>query len=426
MASFSAEIERASTLCSAGQLEGALHNLLALEKSARLGGDAGGTTELVTAMIRLCYEAKDWQKLNETITMLAKRRAQLTQAITALVQQASKYIDELPEEAMRLQLISTLRAVSEGKLFVEVERARLTKMLATMHEASGDVGEARKVMQDTQVETLGGMHKREKIEFILQQIRLCLESEDYVRAHIMAKKISVKAFKDVELEDLKIRYYQLIVRYHTHTQNAMEIFRAHQAMWDTQCIQSDEAAACRCLKLQVLHLVLAPYDKEQWSQMRLLFAQRKLEELPAYQGLLKLFITREIFHFAELRDNLAAQLTSEFSQEAHVQMLNTLHVRITQHNIQVVSGYYARIGMERLANLLGLGVEEMEMQLCDMVAKKQVYARIDRTAATISFSPPRTPNQLLNAWSYDIALLLNKLESTCHLIHKENMIHKIV
>eukprot|EP00966_Prymnesium_polylepis_P023971 551883-Prymnesium_polylepis.1 len=86
-----------------------------------------------------------------------------------MVQLASKYVEEITDEAAKLQLIETLRAVSEGKMFVEVERARLTKALATIQESKGEILEARKIMIDTVVETLGGMDKREKTEFILEQ-----------------------------------------------------------------------------------------------------------------------------------------------------------------------------------------------------------------------------------------------------------------
>ena len=55
-------------------------------------------------------------------------------------------------------------------MFVEVERARLSKQLASMHEAKGEISEARKIMQDTTVDTLGGMDRREKTEFILEQV----------------------------------------------------------------------------------------------------------------------------------------------------------------------------------------------------------------------------------------------------------------
>merc|ERR1719263_1148319 len=211
-----------------------------------------------------------------------------------------------------------------------------------IHESKGEIEEARKIMQDTQVETLGGMDKREKTEFILEQIRLCLAVGDHIRAYIVAKKIQVKVFKDVELEDLKIRYYELITRYQRHMKNWFEIFAAHQATFDAPSVQGDEAAAHRCLKLQVIYLVLSPYDKEQWDQM-----QR-----------LKLFITKEIFHFAELKAGLEAELAlfAELTDEERKLMLETMHTRVSQHNIQVVAGYYGRISMPRLAELTGLSM----------------------------------------------------------------------
>ena len=49
----------------------------------------------------------------------------------------------------------------------------------------------------------------------------------------------------------------------------------------------------------------------------------------------------------------------------------------------------------------------------------------DRPKGIITFSPQKTANEMLNDWSGNIGELLDKLEKTCHLIHKENMVHKI-
>lgn len=38
------------------------------------------------------------------------------------------------------------------------------------------------------------MAKTEKIYYILEQVRLCLDRKDFVRAQIMAKKVSPRAF----------------------------------------------------------------------------------------------------------------------------------------------------------------------------------------------------------------------------------------
>ena len=77
---------------------------------------------------------------------------------------------------------------------MEVERARLTRRLAQIQEEQGNISEAAKILQDQQVETFGSMEKREKVEFILEQMRLCLANHDYVRTQIISKKISVRFF----------------------------------------------------------------------------------------------------------------------------------------------------------------------------------------------------------------------------------------
>jgi len=40
------------------------------------------------------------------------------------------------------------------------------------------------------------MDRREKLEFLLEQMRLCLAKHDYIRTQIISKKINTKAFED--------------------------------------------------------------------------------------------------------------------------------------------------------------------------------------------------------------------------------------
>lgn len=40
------------------------------------------------------------------------------------------------------------------------------------------------------------MDRREKLEFLLEQMRLCLAKNDYIRTQIISKKINIKAFED--------------------------------------------------------------------------------------------------------------------------------------------------------------------------------------------------------------------------------------
>lgn len=44
------------------------------------------------------------------------------------------------------------------------------------------------------------MEKKEKVEFILEQMRLCIAVKDYIRTQIISKKINTKFFQEVGTE----------------------------------------------------------------------------------------------------------------------------------------------------------------------------------------------------------------------------------
>jgi len=99
------------------------------------------------------------------------------------------------------------------------------------------------------------------------------------------------------------------------------------------------------------------------------------------------------------------------------------HKRIVQHNIRVISTYYTRITTKRLSELLKLDEDRTEECLSEMVNNGQVFVKIDRCAGTMQFQKKQTPQQVLNDWGNDISSLLSLVDKTCHLIHKENMVH---
>lgn len=112
----------------------ALEMLMNLEKQTRTGADTHSTAKVLVCIVQICFEAKAWTILNEHIVMLTKKRSQLKQAVVKMVQECCKWIaeDKMPSKEIELELINTLRTVTEGKIYVEVERARLTHRLAKM------------------------------------------------------------------------------------------------------------------------------------------------------------------------------------------------------------------------------------------------------------------------------------------------------
>jgi len=59
-----------------------------------------------------------------------------------MVQEACTYVDQIDNMEEKLKLIDTLRTVTTGKIYVEIERARLTKKVAGIKEGQGHIEEA--------------------------------------------------------------------------------------------------------------------------------------------------------------------------------------------------------------------------------------------------------------------------------------------
>uniref|UniRef100_A0A8C5NAX7 PCI domain-containing protein n=1 Tax=Gouania willdenowi TaxID=441366 RepID=A0A8C5NAX7_GOUWI len=98
-----------------GKLQEAIESLLSLEKQTRTASDMVSTSRILVAVVQMCYEAKDWDSLNENIMLLTKRRSQLKQAVAKMVQECYKYVDAVTDLTIKLRLIDTLRTVTAGK-----------------------------------------------------------------------------------------------------------------------------------------------------------------------------------------------------------------------------------------------------------------------------------------------------------------------
>jgi 26S proteasome regulatory subunit N5 len=173
--------------------------------------DLRSTTRLVEAVTQICYNARDYTALNANISLLSKKHGQLKAAVQAMVELAMGWLDEIRERdgtERWLELIETLRAVSEGKvrlfesvhdptahacalqIFLETPRARVTLALALHHESLAqaaatsstkpsakqleELQTASDLLSDLQVETYSSMDRREKTKFILEQMRLLI------------------------------------------------------------------------------------------------------------------------------------------------------------------------------------------------------------------------------------------------------------
>jgi 26S proteasome regulatory subunit N5 len=135
------KLEQSKTLADGGSLKESLALLAALEKKCRVGNDTTSLIKVCNASVQYCKDAGDVESLIATLETLTTRRSQKSAAIRSMVHLATPWVlleDNVLVEtegfagASRDKLVEKLRDITDGKLFLEAERARLTRALATI------------------------------------------------------------------------------------------------------------------------------------------------------------------------------------------------------------------------------------------------------------------------------------------------------
>lgn len=153
-----------------------------------------------------------------------------------------------------------------------------------MQEDEGDVAVAADYLQEVHVETYGSLSKKEKVEYILEQLRLTLAKKDFVRAAIVSGKINRKHLS--EMNEYKIRFYSLLTILHRHEKDALELVKDYHAIYLTLTENEeavDEYKWKEALQATVIFLALSPYGNEQQDIMNRVNLDSNLEKLPLCQ-----------------------------------------------------------------------------------------------------------------------------------------------
>ena len=155
---------------------------------------------------------------------------------------------------------------------MEVERARVTRILSDMKKSQGDLNAAAEILCELQVETFGSMERREKTEFILEQVALCIEKGDWTQAGILSRKISTKYFtrkppktpedrekerkerdakgkrreddetsveKEDDVTDLKLRYYEQQITLAKQDDKYLDACKYYRQVLDTESVEKN-------------------------------------------------------------------------------------------------------------------------------------------------------------------------------------------
>jgi 26S proteasome regulatory subunit N5 len=367
--------------------------------------------------------------LREYLGALIKKRGQSKKAIADMVDLAMKRMTELDKNEL-FSLLEVLRENTEGKIFVEAQYARCTKLYCELLIERKDLNKASEIIQEVQIETYGSLDRKEKLDFILYQVWIMYAKSDYVRMYIISKKIDPPHLNDKGLEEQKIKYYQLMILYYLNEGMHLEIAQAYKTMYDCLKANNDIETKLKIKQLSfenfIWFLLISPYTNHKIDMLHNA-AKNEIKELeanPILNHYVSAFLLEEIYPIQLFEDVKSFEpFRKSESIQNPVKHFECLQKEFIQKDLKVVEKYYSRITIDRLAELCNVSTEIIEKEIADMVCNKRLRAKIDRIAKIVDFRRQMQPHDYLNDWNYDLKSMLSLVEETCHLINREHVIN---
>lgn len=410
----------------------ALEELIMLEKKFRIAGDAISIGRILVAIVQIHYEHTKFDELNEAVvTFGTKKHLQSEQAVGEMIRECCKISDEI-DEIQRVKLLETLKLVTAGKLYSELERVKICKELSSIRKSDGELTKAIAVLEDLKIDTITSLEKKERVRIILQMMELLVETHDYVKCMIVAKKIN-KQYLDSqpELEEQKLKFYKLMIII-DKSENYIETSRHYQAMLNTQTMENDAAQRREVLSHAIIFCILSSFDNEKCDMMERLIRHKFIDEIPSFKEFLKEFKTHELIYWYDLKSKFKEDLTQlqmfDVNTAEGLKFWKDLRTATIEHNIKVFAKYYERAYLSHISEHLDINVDETEKHLCNLIVNKSIKAKIDRPSGIVTFSKKTSTHvkpteshrgEMLDEWLDQIEVLMKKIEHTSHLISKE-------
>ncbi|GMF02671.1 unnamed protein product [[Candida] boidinii] len=404
-----------------------LEKLLSLEKQTRQSLDLPSSKRLMISIVDLLVSNKDWQLLNEQMLLLSKKHGQLKASVQTMIESIVSELDQIKEEETKIEVIETIRTITENKIYVEIERARVTKIYSDILLKNGDLDKATEILCELQVETYGSMELEEKIRFILDQMILCNRKGDYVFSKILSRKVLVRTLE--QFPDHKLQYYKLMTAIALNDDDYLNIVKYNLSILEIPKIKEDPIESLNTLKTISYFIVLSPFDNLQNDLINKITNEKLLDKLTLEKSLIKSFTLEELIKWDLFETNFSKTLfnTDFFNQsnEKGIKHWKDLQKRAIEHNLRIISKYYSTITLDRLTELLQLTQSEVETNITKLVNEGIIFAKINRPLRVVSFVAHKSENELLNDWSNNINELLDNIETIEHLINKEEMMYGV-
>ena len=343
--------------------------------------------------------------------------------------------------ASNVVVVEALKDICEKKIYLEVEYARCAMILVRHNEGNRDkLADAARIMENVQVETYGSMSKREKVEFILYQMKLQLLLGDLTKLYIVSRKVNPKVLDEPDMQILKISYFLFLFHIQetsadyesassslervleglTLVQNQEELDAVDRALTELFQPLLNKAALAESI---VLFKCLQNHTAEKIENIRALSDKYEVHLVRNDRAmrLIESFLSRELTTCRVEAYDAQSFLVLSPTYPRSTDFLLALHKQLVKKNLMIVALFFKRARLERIAALLETRFEEVEDNLCDLMLAKLVGGKIDRPARFVEFRGETTDEEVIDKWVKNINEIADMIDFVCERIEREEV-----
>jgi 26S proteasome regulatory subunit N5 len=421
--------------------EAALEKLFEAERESRQSNNLDLSIKTVTQIMQIILATRDPARIVHIAKNLTAKRGQMIKSTSQIVRDCMSFIDQIGDIATKINFVEALKTMCEKKIYLEVEYARCAMMLVKFKEGTeNDLQAAAKIMENVQVETYGSMTKKEKMEFILYQMRIQFLLKDRTKLYIVAKKVNTKTLDEEGFHLLKISYFLYFFHIHLKAKEfdgcASCLEKVHQGFGKLK-----DLSELKELDLVIQNNFSTFLDKNVLAESIIVFkclqehSLTKIDELDVLRGKFEAYLikNRKVLELADSFlskeittcdvDYYEARKQAIFSSNFpnHSELLMTLHKQLVKKNLIIISRYFRNSRMQKIAELLDTNYDIAEENLCELILVKIVRGKIDRPSKMIEFLKESTDVEVVDNWVKNINEIVDIIDFACERIEREEI-----
>ena len=427
-----------------------LKKLIDEEKATRLENEFEKNRTICKKILEIIHGRNDFINFLKLFEYLTQRKNQSRESIIAMVKYCiNDILPNLKNQKDSSDLLETIIKVTEGKIFVEFEYSQAIRKMTEIHLMNNKIDEAAKLIQDVQIEAFGSLENDYKIEYILFQMQVLLEKGDYIRTLIISNKIKRNHLDDEGIELYKIRFFNLMIKYHIHEKQFLDVSKCYKILYDFVKSINDKLVEVEkngkeikpkilenfiqikkdnnlelLFQNYVLFLAICPPELETKNMLNELKIKYK-KQLDIDPNILYIVEKRLSDDIIIINDGLFKKYQNYEIFVKNQDLIKLFRKYWIQHNLSLFEKFFSKIHLNRISQMTSVSCDEIESEIADMVVNNYIFAKINRIEKIVNFRKKTDHHDVLDNFNYDMDNMLKKVEETCHLINKEYLKHGI-